>query len=323
MRRFWLAAALLLGTVPAGFLLSAVPILLLSAVPARAEPAKLTLGYTGVNEYLAAFVAKDQGFFEKHGLDVTLQLIPNGGVIPPALVAGTLQVGGITAPLLLQASAGGLELGVIAGGSVVAKSNPNGSVMARPGSNIHKAADFVGHRVAVSAVGSFYHVLFRQWLADQGVDPDKVTFVEVPFMQMGDLLKSGQVDAATTTQPFIGRLLKAGVAYEVSPFTAHFPNGTLSNVYVALKSWIVQHQAETVEIRAALADAVAYIPGHQQESEAAEAHWLKLTPELVKALPFSNYTSDITPAQINDWNRIGRAQHLIDSNVDPASMLVK
>jgi len=306
IRRFFLAVALLLV-----------------CGAARAQPAKLTLGYTGVNEYLAAFVAQDQGFFAQHGLDVTLQLIPNGGVIPPALVAGTLQVGGITAPLLLQASAGGLELGVIAGGSVVAQNNPNGSVLARPGSNIHKAADFVGHRVAVSAVGSFYHVLFRQWLQDEGTDPDKVTFVEVPFLQMGDLLKSGQVDAATTTQPFIGRLLTAGVAYEVAPFTAHFPNGTLSNVYVALKTWIVAHPVETTALRAALADAVAYIPGHQQEAEAAEAHWLKLTPELVRALPFSNYTSEITAAQIRDWNRIARTQHLIDSDVDPANVLVK
>ena len=306
MRRFWLVALLLLG-----------------AVPARAQPAKIALGYTGVNEYLAAFVAADQGFFAKHGLDVTLQLIPNGGVIPPALVAGTLQVGGITAPLLLQAASGGLELGVVAGGSVVAQNNPNGSVLARPGSNIHKAADFVGHRVAVSAIGSFYHVLFRQWLQDEGTDPDKVNFVEVPFLQMGDLLKSGQVDAATTTQPFIGRLISAGIAYEVSPFTAHFPNGTLSNVYVARKSWILAHPTEIAAMRAALADAVAYIPGHQQESEAAEAHWLKLTPELVRALPFSNYTSEITAAQIEDWNRIARAQHLIDSDVDPANVLVK
>lgn len=290
---------------------------------ARAEPEKIVFGYTGVNEYLAAFVAKDQGFFAKHGLDVTVQLIPNGGVIPPALVAGTLQVGGITAPLLLQAAAGGLDVGVISGGSVVRQSNPNGSVLARIGADIHTPRDFLGRRVAVSAVGSFYHVLFRQWLQDEGVDPDHVTFVEVPFLQMGDLLKAGQIDAATTTQPFIGRLINAGVAYEVSPFTAHFPNGTLSNVYVALKSWISQHPAEAAAFRAALADAVAYIPAHQAEAEAAEAHWLKLTPELVKALPFSNYTADITPQQIADWNRIARNQHLIDADVDPASVLVK
>jgi NitT/TauT family transport system substrate-binding protein len=291
---------------------------LCTALPAHA----VTLGYTGVNEYLAAFVAADQGFFAQHDVDVTLQLIPNGGVIPPALLSGSLQVGGITAPLLLQAAAGGLDIGVIQAGSVVKQDNPNGSVMARTGANIHEPEDFLGKRVAVSAVGSFYHVLFRQYLQDMHVNPDRVTFVEVPFLQMGDLLKAGQLDAATTTQPFIGRLKAAGIAYEVTPFTAHFPNGTLSNVYVATKSWAAAHKTEVAAIRAALAQAVAYIPNHQAEAEAAEAKYLKLTPEQVKALPFSNYTTEITPQQIADWNRIARNQKLIDHDVDPASVIL-
>jgi NitT/TauT family transport system substrate-binding protein len=295
------------------------------AIPggARAEGEKITLGYTGVNEYMAAFVAADQGFFAAHQLDVALQLLPNGGVIPPALLSGTLQVGGITAPLLLQASAGGLELGVIAGASVVKQTNPNGSALARNGTNIHAPADFVGKRVGVSAVGSFYHVLFRQFLADEGVNPDQVTFVEVPFLQMGDLLRNGQLDAVTTTQPFLGRMLAAGYAYEVSPFTAHFPNGTLSNVYVATKSWAAAHPEAVAGLRAALAEAVAYIPAHRSEAEAAEAHWLKLTPELVKALPFSNYDAVVTPGQIADWNRMARNQHLIDVDVDASALVLR
>ena len=40
---------------------------------------------------------------------------------------------------------------------------------------------------------------------------------------------------------------------------------------------------------------------------------MKLTPEQVKALPFSNYTTEITPQQIADWNRIARNQHLKSS----------
>ncbi len=290
------------------------------ANPAHAE--KIVLGFTGVNEYMAAFVAADQKMFEKRGLDVSLQLLPNGGVIPPGLVSGSLQVGGITIPLLLQAAAGGLDLGIIANGSVIQQSNPDGSVVARTGADIHAPADFIGRRVAVSAVGSLYHVLFRQYLQDEGVDPGRVNFVEISFGQMGDVLKGGQVDAATTTEPFIGRFKAAGIAYEVAPFTAHFPNGTVSNLYVATKGWAAGHVAEVAALRAALSEAVDYIPGHRAESEAAEAHYLKLSPETVKSLPFSNYTSVITAAQIQAWNKIARAQNLIDTDVSPASVLL-
>jgi len=97
-----------------------------SSAHAQGHRTKITLGYTGVIDYLAAFVAADQGIFEKHGLDVTLQRMPNGASIPPGLLANSLQIGGITAPVLIQAKAGGFPMKVVAGGSVVIKENPNG-----------------------------------------------------------------------------------------------------------------------------------------------------------------------------------------------------
>ena len=35
---------------------------------------------------MAAFVAKDQGFFAKRGLDVSLQIVPQGSTIASAMV---------------------------------------------------------------------------------------------------------------------------------------------------------------------------------------------------------------------------------------------
>jgi len=294
-------------------------LVLLLAGPARAEP--VVLGYTAVNEYMAAFVAAEQGFFAAHGVEVSLQMLPNGGVIPPGLVSNTLQIGGITAPLLLQAVSGGLDLVLIAGGSVVKQDNPNGSVMGPAGTRLREPADFIGKRVGVSAIGSFYHVLFRQWLADAGVNPGQVVFVEVPFNQMGDLLRMGQVDAVTTTQPFIGRFIASGIGVEISPFTAHFQNGLLSNVYVATRDWAAAHPKEIAGIRAGLAEAVAYIPGHKREAEAAEAKYLKLTAEQVASLPFSNYAAEVSAAQIAEWNIIGRAQGLMDADVSAQAIL--
>ena len=302
-------------------LAAALLALLPAAGPAAAQNAPVVLGYTAVNEYLPAFVAADAGFFAARHVDVTLRLLPNGGVIPPGLVADSLQLGGITAPLLLQAASGGLGLVVIAGDSEVRPENPNGSVVGRADTAIRAPADFIGKRVGVSSVGSFYHVLFRQWLADAGVDPARVVFVEVPFNQMGDLLRLGQVDAVTTTQPFIGRLVASGVGREISPFTAHFPAGLLSNVYVATHAWASAHPAQIAGFRAAIADAIAYIPGHKRQAEAAEAHYLKLTAEQVRALPFSNYSATVTPAQIATWNRIALAQGLIDAAIPASSVL--
>ena len=43
------------------------------------------MGYVAIPDLTPLYVAKEQGFFDKRGLDVTLQTIPINPNIPPAL----------------------------------------------------------------------------------------------------------------------------------------------------------------------------------------------------------------------------------------------
>ena len=89
-----------------------------AGVGAAAAQTKITIGYTGANTFVPAFVAKDKGFFAKNGLDVTLTRIPVGSTIPGALMANSLTVGTLTAPVFLAANDNGIELVIIAGASL-------------------------------------------------------------------------------------------------------------------------------------------------------------------------------------------------------------
>jgi NitT/TauT family transport system substrate-binding protein len=71
---------------------------------------KIKLLYTAAPPFLASFVAQDQGFFSKRSLDVDFELVATGGVIIPALVGGSGQIGGPTVTVLLQANEAGLEV---------------------------------------------------------------------------------------------------------------------------------------------------------------------------------------------------------------------
>ncbi len=64
---------------------------------------KITLLYTPGDSFTESYVAKDQGIFEKHGLDVTLTVGQNGSVITAALIAGAAQIGALTPTVFLQA----------------------------------------------------------------------------------------------------------------------------------------------------------------------------------------------------------------------------
>ena len=294
-------------------------ILLLMASPAQAAET-IIFGAPAV-DFLPVFVAADQGIFARHGLDVAVQILPNGGLVPAALISGAIQIGGVSTPILLQAAAGGLAIGTIAGAVVSNGGAGVGGVLGRNGVTLAEPADFLGRRVAVSSVGSFLHVLFRQWLTDRGADPNRVQFIETPFPQMADLLRAGQVDAAAAVEPFASRIRAAGVASDAAPILRDFPDDLLVNEYAVTAGWFAAHRGEAAEFRAALNEAITAIAADPARARAGFCHYLKLSPEAAAAQPLSAYRTALVPAQITLWQQIGLRQGMIDRAGDPASLI--
>ena len=72
-----------------------------AAGPAAAQQ-QIRLMYTATNSFCAAFVAQEQGFFKKRGVDVEFVLTASSGNNPPALVGGSVEVAGPVAELVSE-----------------------------------------------------------------------------------------------------------------------------------------------------------------------------------------------------------------------------
>lgn len=303
-------------------LLTAICLTLGLAMGAKAqETTPITLGYTAGIDYLGAYVAADRGFFENHGYDVTLELMPNSGAVTPGLLSGSLQVGGLTAPSVIQARAAGVPIRVISGASVVTRENPNGTLIIREGVDISSAQDIEGMRIGTGGIGSYYNVLLRQWMLDQGADPDAMTVVEVPFSQMTDVLRSGQIDGATVGHPFWGRMEAEGLGTSFVAFTGEFSDGLLSNTYVASEAFLEENPGFAEAFSMAIAEAYEFIEADPEGARESAAKYLNLPAEIFSTLPFSNYRQEVTAEQIQQWNDIMRGQGLIEEDVDPTIVL--
>ena len=81
---------------------------------AQEKLTKVRAAYVPVATWLPAWVAKDKGIFEKHGLDVTLTPIQNLSLLP-GTVGRQFEFAASTAPDLLKAVAGGLDVVATAG----------------------------------------------------------------------------------------------------------------------------------------------------------------------------------------------------------------
>ena len=167
---------------------------------------KVKIIYTAAPPYLASFVAQDQGFFAKNGLDVVLELVANGSVITQSLVSGGAEIGGPTATVLLQADEAGLDMVALAAAEKFPTPYRLG-LLAREGSNVTSPASLAGKTIGVPGLNGVIDVMVRKFLAANGVDEKKVKRIELAFAQMGDALKSGRVDVVATADPFFSRIV--------------------------------------------------------------------------------------------------------------------
>ena len=283
------------------------------------ELKKLKMLYTVVTGFGSAYLAQEQGFFKKQGLDVEFVPTNSSGNNPPALVSGSVQIAGPTMPTLLQANDAGLDLVVIAGGAVYPLTGD--ILVARQGSGIQKPADLKGKTVGVPGLGALLHFMLQRNLKQNGVDPASVKYVEISFAQAADALKSGTIDAYPAQAPFTARILQSGAGYEVANWLKNTPDGTLTVVYAMTRKWATENKDTVAKLRVAMKQANELAKTDVAKLNEAIAKYTKLPPQVVGSLPPPNLIVDVTPVQTKFWIDLAKEQGVIKGNPDPASII--
>ena len=274
--------------------------LAVASAPAAAQT-KLTVGYTAVSEFLPLFVAKERGLFAKRGLDVTPQQLAYSSVMPAALQSGSVQIAGAASPVLLLANDNGMKLVGVAGTSVHQRESKAIGLVVKTNGPIKTPADFVGKKVGVPGLNAALHILTRKWLDDRGVDTKRVTFVEAPFPQMGDLLRGGSIDAAITADPFLGRIVQSGLGAMLFPVAADLPAGFSNMLYMTTDAWEAKNGEIVKNFRQALQEAIVYAQAHPEEARADMGKYIKLPPQVLAALAVPSFDASLKASQLTFW----------------------
>ena len=297
-----------------------------AALPARAQgTTKIVFGYTAVTDFASVFVAAEEGYFAKRGLEVELKFIPLNSTIPAALQSDSLQIGGPTPSVLLQAVDGGLDLVVLAGGGLTSKAFTAFGLVARAGSGIHSAAECVGRKIGVPGLGAFLHVTIRAWLKQSGVDYRKVTFVEAAFPQHADLLRGGSIDAVVTADPFMSRIIDSGAGYVASYYATFLADGNHTIFFAAKREWTQKNPAAAKAFREAVQDGAAFMqqPKNDAKVRAAIGKYIKLPPELLAKVQISPPGPSVSDKQVAYWLAMMKDQDMLKSTIEPARLVVR
>jgi NitT/TauT family transport system substrate-binding protein/sulfonate transport system substrate-binding protein len=259
---------------------SAVMVLMsapLGAAETGTEPRDVT--FFAVNNVFAvpSFVAVENGFWAKRGLNVKLKLVTSGREITQALQAGEAQLGGAsfsTTTASARAS-GNMLKGVIpyyndagyialASGRAIIGRRDRGIVAG-------DARSLIGKKVAYLS-GSTQDVYLRAWLARNGIDFNQLQVVSVPVPDMPITVTQGLVDAAVPWEPYTAQMVRelGANAVEVSRGAAGFVTDLIG--VLANESYIDSHQTLLEAFSLGLAEAAQFV--RREPKRAAEvATW--------------------------------------------------
>jgi NitT/TauT family transport system substrate-binding protein len=302
-------------------LLGASLLLLAAALPARAATPIMEL-YIPAPSFLGSYVAKDEGVFARHGLDVTLQASPSSATLPAALVGGSAQIGGTQTILLMQAVDGGLDLVTVAGTEPYPAPYRQG-LLARPGSGIKSLKDLPGHTLGSPGIGATMDILARELMIRDGVDDSKVARVEVALPQLPDALRTGSVDAGVAVDPSYSRALELG-ATPIAGWDSLIPPGTFLSLYATTRDWATANKETLAAFRASLEEAYAFIgkPENEVAVRASFTKWTHLPASVVATIPLPHkLTVAVTPASLQFWAQVAKDQKLTQNPVNPAALI--
>jgi len=220
--------------------------------PSSDEPTPITVAQYPVMSNAAVNIGVNEGIFEEHGLDVTLETITSGPDSVPLLLSGDLTFTSIDVPTLINATKENVGL-VAVGAMMVGQDVDRGyvGVVASPESGISDWADLEGKKVGVNALGSTPVALIGASMEEAGADPSKVQWVQIAQPETIPALQSGQLDAANLAQPLLTAAEEAGFEQVGNPEKLTVP-GIPTFVYVTTAAYAEQNP----EVVAAFQDAL-------------------------------------------------------------------
>jgi NitT/TauT family transport system substrate-binding protein len=168
----------------------------LVSAPVRAQEKPLTkvtfaLDFIPLGRHAPWYAAIAEGFYKNEGLDVSI--IPSQGTAQTiqAVEAGAAQIGFTDVPSLVLARANGAKLKMVA---VNYEKAPYAIFSLSTGANVTTAKQLEGLTLG-SGAGSFTPKVIAGFMAQQGLDPNKLTISNVAPPARATALLSGQVPA--------------------------------------------------------------------------------------------------------------------------------
>lgn len=256
----------------------------LSAAPLHAQaPQKIRLGYPSVSSRQAQlWIAKDEGIFRKHGLEVELIFLRGGQIAIQALTAGDPPI--VTVGNVIIANLQGHDIVLV--GSV--ENSYDQSVMARP-ETVAGIEQLRGKRFGISGFGSATHnaalILFKKF----NLEPNK----DVIFVPTGTgperlaAMGAGRIDATFFNPSEVPQAAKAGFVEVIQMADIGFE--VQGSGLATSRSYIRTHRAIVKAVLQAYVEGIHFVFANKAATLKSLARYMRTNDPDVLEYSYQHY----------------------------------
>ncbi|MEL5991562.1 ABC transporter substrate-binding protein [Microbacterium phosphatis] len=297
--------------------------------PAETEPADtapaegggeltpITVGLLTIAPAAAVQYGVDEGIFEAHGLDVTVQIAQGGAAMLPAVSTGQIDFG-VGNPLsVLTAASQGVDVRIASGYSFsLAEGDDINAVVARADDGIESWKDLSGRSVSVNAVKTQGDLTIGESVEKDGGDPSTVEYIEIAFPDALAQLDGGNVDAVWIPEPFLSIALADPDKYTVVGYPNQNAIPGLPTM-VTFTSGAVAEDTELVENwRAAVAETLEAATDDREGFGQTIAEFTGMPEAAAANLRLERLDAELDPQLITDLSDLAQKFTFLESAPD-------
>jgi len=260
-------------------------LIIATLIPSMSRAETIKIAHSIWVGYGPLFIAKEKGFFAKHGVDVELVKIEETKARFPAMLAGTVHMiaSTVDSPLLYLRQPEDFKF-------VLALDESKGGDGIVSNKDIATVKDLKGKSVAFSE-GSIGELFLSVLLNDAGLSFSDIKKVNMPAGEAGAAFVAQRVDAAVTYEPWLTRG-KAAPHGHLLTDSSKTP-GLITDVLIGTTEFVRSHPKEVAGIVRGWNDAIAFYESNPEEAVAIMAKniggWLKDPEQFKKTLTTVKY----------------------------------
>ncbi|MBU6422897.1 MAG: ABC transporter substrate-binding protein [Chloroflexi bacterium] len=206
-----------LAPTPTPRIVQATTVVATAAVSSSPAPAPVTLKWGSISSASdsALFIAEAKGYFAQQGITLDTQVFTTAANMVGPLGQDQIQVGGgVVGAGLFNAIARGINIKIVGDKGDLDPGNGFEAIVVRTqlADRVKGPTDLKGRTYAMASLDITPEVTLNTYLGTGGLTVKDVNIVTLGFPDMQSALETGRIDAAGPIEPWLTKIVEAGVA---------------------------------------------------------------------------------------------------------------